>query len=114
MAQDGLKQRSPLRKSFIPSLRHKRQTGPEYLAKALSLLNSSSLRWTAPVVRDRCDVANRADLETRNLQCADRRIAACTGPLDVHFQRPHAHVTRTVRSGHCRLLGGEWSSLARS
>src|SRR5262245_4652871 len=33
---DGLKQRSPLRNNFIPSLRQSLQTGPEYLANVVS------------------------------------------------------------------------------
>src|ERR1017187_4951568 len=37
MAHFSLWQRSPLRKSFMPSRRHSRQTGPIYLAKLLSL-----------------------------------------------------------------------------
>src|SRR6202034_3231421 len=44
MAHFSVKHRSPLRKSFIPSLRHKRQTASRCLAKALSpFLNFSNL-----------------------------------------------------------------------
>src|SRR5688572_17515676 len=37
MAHDGLKHRSPLRNSFILSLRQSRHTGPMYLANSVSL-----------------------------------------------------------------------------
>src|SRR5215472_6727427 len=37
MPQEGLKHRSPLRNSFIPSRRQRRQTGPEYLANRILL-----------------------------------------------------------------------------
>src|SRR5437667_6088281 len=38
-AQEGLKQRSPFRNNFIASRRHNLQTGPVYLANALSLVS---------------------------------------------------------------------------
>src|SRR5438132_8153654 len=106
--QEGLKHLSPLRNSFIPSLRHNLHTGPMYLAN----LNSPSLRRTAAVVGNRCHVADRAHFESCGLQGADRGIASGTRALHVDFERPHSRFTRAVRRGHSGLLRGEWRSFS--
>src|SRR5437660_7572035 len=104
--QEGLKHLSPLRKSFIPSLRHNLHTGPMYLAN----LNSPSLRRTAAVVGNRCHVADCAHFESGSLQGADGGIASGPGALHVDFERAHSGFTRPVRRGQSGLLGGEWRS----
>src|SRR5687767_876345 len=118
MAQEGLKQRSPLRKSFIASLRHRRQTGPVYLANSVSFvlgfLHASSFGRPASVVWDGRGVANCANLQSGSLKRADCGITPRTGALHMDIQRAHPHFPCAVGGGYGGLLGREWSSLSRS
>src|SRR6516164_5706259 len=111
--QDGLKQRSPFRNNFIPSLRHSLQTGPMYLAKLISSLYSSTFRRPAAVVGNRGHVANSAYLQSCGLQSTNCRISARTRSFYTHFQRPHAGFASTICGGQCRLLRGERCPFAR-
>src|SRR6266511_3536262 len=110
IAHFSVRQRSPFRKSFIPSRRHCLHFGERSRAirRAASSwdgrrsaaknaahfprefcrdshqqpLDSPPLLGTDAVVRLRRDVAHAEDLEPRCLERADRRLTARTGPLD--------------------------------
>src|SRR5437773_12077536 len=79
MAHLSVKQRAPLRKSFIPSRRQSRHFASRYRAMA-RLLHPPPLRRAAPVVRNRRHVADRGDLEAHGLERADGGLAASPGP----------------------------------
>src|SRR5207302_7582102 len=91
---------SPLRKSFMPSRRQRRHTGPVYLA---NYLDSPSLRRPTAVVRDRRDVGDRGDLEPGGLERADGGLAAGPGSAHEDLDRLEAEVERLA----ARVLGGD-------
>src|SRR2546428_3952934 len=98
----------------MPSRRHRRQTGPVYLANAISSLNPAPLGRPATVVRDRSHVLDGLDLDARGLQGADGRLAAGARTLDADVQRTQARVLGHGGGGGGGLLGGEGRALARS
>src|ERR671933_2573716 len=73
----GVKQRSPLRKSFMPARRHSRHTGPVYRAIAL---DAPLLRRAAAVVRDGRTIDDGGDLQVGGLERADGVLADGAGP----------------------------------
>src|SRR5947208_7079303 len=100
MAHFSVKQRSPYRKSFCASRRHKRQTASRCLAnffspfgKPLKLLaqqrppqkaaatksDAAALGRTAAVMRNRRDVANDHDVQARGGKRAHGGLAARAG-----------------------------------
>src|SRR3990172_5506607 len=118
MAHLGPKHRSPLRKSFIPSRRQSRQTGPRYLANFFISLNttlasdSSPFRRPAAVVRNRGHVADGLHLNSRRLERPDAGPPPRAGSLDSPLEALAAERSRRLRRLGRRLLGGERSSLA--
>src|SRR5919199_26899 len=66
-AHFGVKQRSPLRKSFMPARRHSRHTGPVYRAIAL---DAPLLRRAAAVVRGGGAIDDGGHFEARCLERA--------------------------------------------
>src|SRR3954464_12032487 len=96
IAHFSVRQRSPLRKSFIPSRRHCLHFGerihrpftnptpppPNTPTPLSSLLPPPLLLLADAGVRLRRDVADTEDLEAGGLQRADRGLAAGAGPLD--------------------------------
>src|SRR5712691_3702150 len=98
----------------MPSRRHSLQTGPVYLANAMSSLNPAPLGRPATVVRDRSHVLDGLDLDARGLQGADGRLAAGARTLDADVQRTQARVLGHGGGGGGGLLGGEGRALARS
>src|SRR5262245_45037690 len=113
MAHFSVKQRSPLRKSFMPSRRQRRQTEPMYLA-TITLLDPPPLGRSATVVGDGGHVPDGLDLHPRGLQGADGRLAAAARALDPDVQGPQAVVLGGRGGGTGGLLGGEGSALARA
>src|SRR5438093_3446866 len=69
IAHFSVKQRSPFRKSFIPSRRQSRHFAIRILANVTSplSLHAPALGRPAAVVRDRSDVADRPHLQPRRL-----------------------------------------------
>src|SRR3990172_3457674 len=120
MAHLGPKHRSPLRKSFIPSRRQSRQTGPRYLANFFISLNttlasdSSPFRRPAAVVRNRGHVADGLHLNSRRLERPDGGLPPGAGSLDSHLEALAAERSCRLRRLGRRLLGGERGSLARA
>src|SRR5882762_260345 len=110
-AHFSVRQRVPLRNSFVPSRRHNRQTGPVYRDMAL---DPALLGRPAPIVRNRRHVADRANLQPSARQRLDRGLAPRPGALHAHVDALHAQVERFAR----RLLGrdgrGEGRRLLRS
>src|SRR5436190_10791389 len=87
IAHFSVRQRSPLRKSFIPSRRHCLHFGLRSRAIRLYLQTSNSppLLLADAVVRLRGDVPDAEDLQTGGLERADRRLAARARALDEHL-----------------------------
>src|SRR5436305_9271091 len=78
MAHFSVRQRSPLRKSFIPSRRQTRHLGP----RSLATLDPPPLARPDAVVRLRRHVLHAEDLEAGSLERADRRLAPGARALD--------------------------------
>src|SRR5690348_3023523 len=78
IAHFSVRQRSPLRNSFIPSRRQMRHFGP----RSRATLDPPPLARADAVVRLRRDVFDGQDLEAGGLERADRRLASRTGALD--------------------------------
>src|SRR5262245_31033088 len=131
---EGLKQRSPFRNNFIPSLRQSRHTGPMYLANVLSYVffrpvcdrslcshrarlgfsNSSSFWWPATVVWNRRNIPYRPHFKTCSLQGSNSRIASGSWAFHTDFQRAHSGLTRAIGGGEGGLLCCERSSFSRA
>src|SRR5206468_3117260 len=75
-------------------------------------LDPPPLGRAAAVVRDRRHVGDRAHLEARRLQRADRRLAAGARPADEDLDRAHAVLQRLLGGGLRRRLRGERRRLA--
>src|SRR5438045_1037988 len=65
-------------------------------------------------MRDRRRIADGANLDARCLEGTNCRIAAGPGALNADLQGAHADFASAVSSSHCRLLGGERRTFARS
>src|SRR6266581_1201318 len=76
-------------------------------------LDAPPLRWPAAVVRNRRDVGDRRDLETRRLQGADGGLAAGSRALDEDLDLLEAVLHRAARRRFGRDLGGKGRALAR-
>src|SRR2546426_1297064 len=87
IAHFSVRQRSPLRNSFIPSRRHCLHFGE----RSLATLDPPPLARTHAVVRLRRHVLHAEDLEARRLQRANRSLAAGAWALDEDF-----HLLQTV------------------
>src|SRR5699024_661060 len=88
-----------------------RYNGP-FCSPLSLLLDATTLRRTAAVVRLRRHVGDRADLEAGGLEGTDGGFAARTRALDEHVDLLHAVLLRLARSvlgGHLR---GERGGLA--
>src|SRR6476660_1971642 len=68
----------------------------------LTISYSPALRRAAPVVRDRCDVADGLHLDADGLQGANRGFASGAGPLHLYVDRPQPIGLRGV----ARVDGG--------
>jgi len=125
MAHLSVRQRWPFKKSFCPSRRHSRHTASQYLAKQPSSdfstgseaaatlqefssrrcllvlqplrLNSTALRRTATVMRNRGNVLQVPDFQPCGRERADRRFTSRPGALHADFHGPHAVVTSGTR-----------------
>src|SRR3990172_9775372 len=113
MAHLGPKHLSPLRKSFIPSRRHSRHTGPRYLANVL-LLNPTPLGWPAPVVRNGSHVADGLHLDSRGLEGPNGGLPARSRSFHPYFEALAAESSRRLGRLGCRLLGRARRFLARA
>src|SRR5690242_19032167 len=136
MAHFSVKQRSPFKKSFCASRRHKRQTASRCLAnffspfrKPLKLLaqqrppqkpaatksDAAALGRAAPVMRNRRDVANHHNVQTGGSQSAHSGFTTGAGALHPHFNRLQAVLIARIAGGAERsLLRGVRSALART
>src|SRR5215510_15068069 len=79
-----------------------------------SALDAPALARTAAVVRQRSDVLDREDAETRRLEGADRALAARAGAFDLHVDLLHAELQRGGRGLLGGALRGERRALARA
>src|ERR1700674_1929262 len=75
-------------------------------------LNSTALRRTAAVVRDRRGILNVTHLDARSSQRANGGLATRTGTADPHLNAAHTVIARHNGGVRRRLLRGEWRSLA--
>src|SRR5205085_948810 len=110
IAHFSVRQRSPLRNSFMPSRRHCLHLGE----RSRATLDPPPLTRPDAVVRLRRHVLDAEDLEPGSLQRADRRLAAGARPLheDLDLLQPVLHaLARTGIRGH---LCGERRRLARA
>src|SRR5204863_3264368 len=78
IAHFSVRQRSPFRKSFMPSRRHCLHLGE----RSLATLDPPPLARPHTVVRLRGDVLDAEDLEPGSLERADRGLPAGARPLD--------------------------------
>src|SRR5262245_58011839 len=92
MAHFTVWQRSPFRKSFMPSRRQSRHFGPMFRAMcpasacgsaACGRSDAAALARPASVVGQRRDVLDGLDVHPRLFQGADRGLAAGAGTLDL-------------------------------
>src|SRR6266850_3861677 len=86
MGHFALSHRVPLRKSLIPTRRQIRHFGP----RTLATLHSPLFPGPAPVVRQRGDVLDGADVESGGLKGPNGALAAGAGALDLHLELAHA------------------------
>src|SRR5579862_6570856 len=143
MAHFSVKQRKPLRKSFMPSRRQSRQTASRCLANSLfsfealrpsvagillscaarnpysnlliSPLHAAALGRAATIVRDGSHVLDRVDVQAGGSQGANSGFATRTGPLDANFDRLHAVLIASGTGGvHGGLLRGVGRAFART
>src|ERR1700734_3732017 len=78
-------------------------------------LDAAALWWAAAVVRDRCYVLDRVDVQAGGRQRADSGFATCARALHAYLNRFHAVlIARDSGSRHRRLLRGIRSALARA
>src|SRR5918992_619894 len=96
----------------MPSLRHRRETGPLY--RAIERLDPAPLGWAAAVVRDGRDVGDGGDLETGRLERADGLFASRAGTLHEHLDLTHAVLHRAARGAVGAERGGVGRALAGS
>src|ERR1700720_2647928 len=108
IAHFSVKHRKPFKNSFCPSRRHRRQTASRCLANFLFSLpqtlknflwlthfwlsaksNSAALWRTAAVVRNRRDVANHHDVQSRGSQRAYGGLASGPRALYANFHALH-------------------------
>src|SRR5207249_3386848 len=111
IAHFSVRQRSPLRKSFMPSRRHSLQTGPLYLAN----LDPPPLLGPDAVVRLRGHVLDSENLEAGGLERADRRLTSGARSLDEDLDLLKAVLLdRLAGAGVGGHLSGEGRRLARA
>src|SRR5256714_4427413 len=110
MAHFSVRQRSPFRKSFMPSRRQTRHLGP----RSLATLDPPPLARPHAVVGLRCHVLHAEDLEPRRLERADRRLAAGARPLDEDLDLLEAVLHALAGAGVGGHLSGERRRLARA
>src|SRR6266513_4993284 len=75
-------------------------------------LDAAALRRTATVVRHRCHVGNAADLESKRIQGAHRRLAAGARALDPNLEVLDAAFLRRLARRFGGNLGSERRRLA--
>src|SRR5918912_3581427 len=85
-----------------------------HLSLVTALLNSSSLRRTAAVVRNRRRVTNRRHTDARVVDGADCGLASAARPFNAHFALLHPGLLRFLRGLPRRLLRGERSAFTRA
>src|SRR5690606_5616341 len=97
------------------SRRQRRQSAPEYRAIFFYPCPSdpATLRRTAPVVRLRRDVGDRADLQASRGERPDSRLPARPGTLDEDVDLAHAVLHGPTGSRLGGELGSERGGLAR-
>src|SRR3978361_1453744 len=109
----SVRQRSPLRNSFMPSRRHFLHLASVERAMPLAL-HPPPLARAAAVVGLRGDVLDRDHFEAGGLQRADGGVAARAGPLDEDLDLLQAMLHALTRAGVGRHLRGERGRLARA
>src|SRR3954470_20897359 len=109
----SVRQRSPLRNSFMPSRRHFLHLASVERAIAYPL-DPPPLARAAAVVGLRGDVLDRDDLEARGLQRAHGRVAPGARALDEDLDLLQAVLHALARAGVGRHLSGERRRLARA
>ena len=77
-------------------------------------LYATPLGRPAAVMRNRCDVGDRADLQADRVQRAHCGFAAWSRALDAHFDVFHAALLRRATAALRRHLSGERRRLARA
>src|SRR5260370_10963459 len=81
----------------------------------MSVLHAAALRRTAAVVRNRSDIADYHDVESRGGQCPHSRLASGTGTLHANLHALHpVLITRHARGSQRGLLRGVRRAFARS
>src|SRR3954447_22028166 len=106
----SVRQRSPFRKSFMPSRRHCLHWEPVSRA----MLDAPPLAGPAAVVSLRRHVPDPGDLEPGGLERADRRLAPGARALHEDLDLLEAVLHALARRGIRRDLRGEGRGLARA
>src|ERR671931_1234781 len=110
MAHFSVRQRSPFRKSFMPSRRQTRHFGP----RSRATLDPPPLARPYAVVGLRRHVLHAEDLEAGGLKRADRRLPARAGALHEDLDLLEAVLHALAGAGVGGDLGGERRRLARA
>ena len=83
------------------------------LADRIPSLDATTFAWSAAIVRQRRDVFNAADRDTRNLEAGDGTFATGTRSVDADFHFLDAELASLVGTGFRRPLSGEGCALTR-
>src|SRR3989344_4154846 len=117
IAHFGVKQRSPLRKSFSPARRHNLHFASRYrpiivcknlLIKSNIYLNAPRFSRSTPVMRDRRDILDHNQIKTVSRKAADRRFAPASNALDIDIQFFCSEFSCFFRNVMCDLRCGIW------
>src|SRR3972149_2301961 len=110
----GVKQRSPLRDTFSPAWRHKRQTGPIYLAIFYPLLYSSSFGRSYSAMGDGGDIPDAGNIEPGALQGANGGLTSAARTFDKNIDLPQTALHGFLGSVPGGQLGGVRRTFARA
>src|ERR1019366_5337730 len=106
---------APFRNSLVFSRRQRLQSAPVYRAMFVAYSSDPApLGRAAAIVRNRCDVLDRADLKAGRLERPDGGLAARARALHEDIDLAHAVLHRPAHGGLGRHLGGERRGLTRA
>src|ERR1022692_716037 len=115
MGHFGESHLAPFRNSLVFSRRQRLQSAPVYRAMFVAYSSDPApLGRAAAIVRNRCDVLDRADLKAGRLERPDGGLAARARALHEDIDLAHAVLHRPARGGLGRHLGGERRGLTRA
>ena len=77
-------------------------------------LHASLLPWPTAIMRDRCNILNRTDDDSRRLQTRNRALATRSRPFDLDFHFLHTEFRSPFRTGLGRTLSSKRGALSAS